>query len=119
MSKVFNSFKGWVLEGDRFPKLFSNHSPGPRILPANTATENAKHELRIDAGEVKDGKKNLYLQANSQAKNTAIKKYISRNGTHANIATTQIDMDTPKEKQEEEAIRAMKDFQNGFFSKIG
>ena len=119
MSKVWKSFKGFVLESDHFSKLFKNHSAGQRILPANTVTENTQHQLRIDAGEVKDGKKNIYLQANSQAKNTAIKRFISKNGTHANIASAQIDMSTPKDKQKEETARALAELQAGYNSKIG
>jgi ABC-type Fe3+ transport system substrate-binding protein len=100
-------------------KFFKNHEPGQRILPANTATENTKHQLRIDAGEVKNGKKNIYLQANSQAKNTAIKNFISNNGTHVNIATAQIDVEVPKEKQREETERVVAELEAGFKSKIG
>jgi hypothetical protein len=65
MSKVWKSFKGFVLESDHFAKLFKNHSAGQRILPTNTVMENTQHQLRIDAREVKDSKKNIYLQANS------------------------------------------------------
>lgn len=119
MSKVFKAFKGYVLESEHFSKLFKNHNPGQRIVPANTAKENTQHQLRIDAGEVKNGKKNIYLQANSQAKNTAIKRFISKNGTHANIASAEIDVNTPEDRQKEEAERVFAELQAGFRSKVG
>jgi hypothetical protein len=119
MSKVIKAFKSWVFEGNNYSKLFGAHTPGQRIIPANTVTENTKHQLRIDAGEVKNGKKNIYLQANSQAKNTALKKYISKHGTHSNIGVAQINVDVAHDKQKEEADKAFKQLEAEFHSKIG
>ncbi len=48
--------------------------------------------------------KNVYLQVNSEAKNEALKKFRTKRGTHANLATATIDENTPPEKQEEVAM---------------
>ena len=61
----------------------------------------AQFGLRFDAGEVVNGKKTVYLQVNSQAKNGALQKFRQKNGTHANLATAVIDENTPEDKQEE------------------
>lgn len=119
MSKVFKKFRSYVLDGNTIAKFFNVHKPGERIAPNNLPSENAKYELRLDAGEVNNGRKNLYLQVNSEATNTALKKFKSRHGTHANIATTSISMDTPANKQEEELRKAMEDVENQFKSKVG
>ena len=44
--------------------------------------------------------KNVYLQVKFQAKNEALKKFLAKNGTHANLATATIDENTPPEEQE-------------------
>ena len=119
MSTVLKAFKRFVLADGGYKKLFKNHDPGQRILPAKVEKEDAKHQLRIDAGEVIDGKKNIYLQANAQATSSAIKKYIEKNGTHGNIATATIDTEVPPEEQLDESGRVLAEFEKEFKSKIG
>ncbi|KAK2734458.1 hypothetical protein FQN57_001693 [Myotisia sp. PD_48] len=82
------------------------HTPGSRIAPPRTAQKDEKFQLRLDAGEVKDGKKRIYLQVNSQATNEALKKWVNKNGTHANLAFADIDMNVPVDEQ----LDAFEDF---------
>lgn len=101
MSKVVKALRESLLKDGSFKKFFAKQSPGNRIVPPKTAKLDAKFELRFDAGEVVDGKKTVYLQVNSQAKNDALKKFRQKNGTHANLATAFIDEDTLEDEQEE------------------
>ena len=50
------------------------------------------------------GVRNVYLQVNTQAKSTGLKEWLAKN-PHGNLATGQIDMNTPKEDQQGEAKR--------------
>ena len=50
-----------------FKKIFGQHTPEKSIAPAQPGHNDAKFQLRLDAGEVVGGKKNIYLQVNSQA----------------------------------------------------
>lgn len=119
MSKVWKDFEKFIINQNLLPRFFKSHNPGQRILPANIKTENQQHQLRVDAGETKDGYKNLYLQVNSEAKNTALKKYISKNGTHSNIASVRIKADTPEDKQKEVGKQALEEMGKQFRSKVG
>ncbi|KAF2875183.1 hypothetical protein BDV95DRAFT_603946 [Massariosphaeria phaeospora] len=119
MSKVFKEFKKHIVSGNLYKKFFNNQNPGQCIVPNNTKVENAKHQLRVDAGEVIDGYKNIYLQVNSEAKNTALKKFKSKHGSDANVATAKIKVDVPEDKQEEEVEGALESMTEQYSSKIG
>jgi hypothetical protein len=101
MSKVIKAFRESLLKDGSFKKFFAKQTPGNRIVPPKTAVMDARFDLRFDAGEVVNGKKTVYLQVNSQAKNDALQKFRQKNGTHANLATAVIDENTPEDKQEE------------------
>ncbi len=105
MSKVFQAFKEYLFASNNYKKLFKKQkqTPGKRIGPVQAKNNDSDLQLRLDAGEVKNGVKNVYLQVNSQAKNDALKKFQAKNGTHANLATATIDENTSPEKQEEAA----------------
>jgi hypothetical protein len=91
MSKVVKALRESLLKDGAFRKFFAKQTPGNRIAPQKTAAMDTKFELRFDVGEVVDGKKTVYLQVNSQAKNDALKKFRQKNGTHANLATAFIE----------------------------
>ncbi|KAJ5166066.1 hypothetical protein N7492_006362 [Penicillium capsulatum] len=101
MSRVVKAFREFLVAEKTFRKIFAKQTPGNRIAPPRTNSMDAKLQLRLDAGEVVNGKKAVYLQVNSQAKNEALKKFKKKYGTDANLATAFIDEDTPEEKQEE------------------
>ncbi|KAF2148924.1 hypothetical protein K461DRAFT_282403 [Myriangium duriaei CBS 260.36] len=103
MSSVIKQFGQLILEGGLWNKFFQKQTPGKRIVPAQAKDNDAKAQLRIDAGETINGKKNVYLQVNSQAKNESLVKWRKKHGSHANLAVGQIDENTPPEKQEEAA----------------
>ncbi|KAH7345911.1 hypothetical protein BKA66DRAFT_447955 [Pyrenochaeta sp. MPI-SDFR-AT-0127] len=119
MSKVWKKFEKHLFDSGNWTKLFNKHNPGQRVYPPNTKTQNAEHQVRIDAGETVDGYKNVYLQVNSEASNTALKKYISKHGTHSNVAAAKIPVDVPEDKQEEVVKELVADFRKKFSSKIG
>ncbi|CAN9090830.1 unnamed protein product [Alternaria alternata] len=119
MSKPFKEFKNFALDPSNVSKFYKNHNAGQRILPAQNNKNDAKHQFRIDAGEVKDGKKNIYLQINSQATATPLKNFLSKEGTHANVAVAQIDMNVPKEDQAKETDKAFGTFLEGVRKKLG
>ncbi|EEQ30382.1 conserved hypothetical protein [Microsporum canis CBS 113480] len=101
LPKEHNSLKTFgiaFIEG--FQKLFKEHTPGGRILPPKTDKNDRNAQLRVDAGEVINGRRHIYLQVNTQATNEALKKWIKKNGTHANLATASFDINTKEEDKE-------------------
>lgn len=119
MSKVWKKFEKQLLDSGNWKKLFNQHSPGQRVYPPYTKTENAEHQMRIDSGETVNGYKNVYLQVNSEATNTALKKYKSKYGTHSNVAAAKIPANVPEAEQEKVVKDLMADFKKKFSSKIG
>jgi hypothetical protein len=119
MSKVFKAFKEHLFRSKNYTKLFAKQTPGKRIAPAPAKNNDAELQLRLDAGEAKDGVKNVYLQVNSEAKNEALKKFRAKNGSHANLATATIDENTPQEQQEEAAKAFWESIESQAKTKIG
>ncbi|MCJ1411943.1 hypothetical protein MMC19_006035 [Ptychographa xylographoides] len=111
MSKVLKAFGEALLTENMFKKLFANQTPGKRIAPPQAGNNDTKLQLRLDAGEVINGKKTVYLQINSQAKNNALKIYRGKQGTHANLATATIDPNTPEQDQEKASIDMWKEME--------
>lgn len=97
MSKTLETFRKQMVDSGWWKKLFKSQTPGARIGPA----KNRPSEYRLDSGEVHDGKKKVNLQVNSEAKSDAAVNYRKKNGTHANLATGFIDINTPEDKQKE------------------
>ena len=91
MSKALKAFGEALLKEDMFKKLFAKQTPGKRIAPPEAGDNDFNHQLRLDAGELVDGKKKVHLQVNSQAKNDASKKYRGKHGSHAKLATATVD----------------------------
>ncbi|RMD40265.1 hypothetical protein DV735_g4864, partial [Chaetothyriales sp. CBS 134920] len=79
-----------------FKKLFDKQNAGNRLLPARSGDNDARLQLRLDAGASINGKKTVYLQVNSQATNKALRKWLKKNSTHANLAVGTIDENTGK-----------------------
>ncbi|OBT83152.1 hypothetical protein VE02_07226 [Pseudogymnoascus sp. 03VT05] len=103
MSKVIKQLEEALFQGGLYKKLFQKQTPGKRILPVQAKDNDAKFQLRIDAGKSNNGIKNVYLQVNSQAKNGALKVFKQKFGTDANLAVGSIDENTPVDAQEEAA----------------
>ncbi|KAL8901342.1 MAG: hypothetical protein Q9207_005256 [Kuettlingeria erythrocarpa] len=99
MSRPIEAFGKQMFELGWWKKLFKVQTPGGRIGPA----KNHPSEFRLDAGEVHDGKKKVNLQVNGEAKSDPAVAFRQKYGTHAEIASGYLDMDTPEEKQEEAA----------------
>ncbi|KAI4192280.1 MAG: hypothetical protein LQ346_004381 [Caloplaca aetnensis] len=97
MSKTLEAFRQQMVDSGWWKKLFKVQTPGARIGPA----KNRQSEYRLDAGEVHDGKKKVNLQVNSEAKSDPAVSYRKKNGTHANLASGIIDVNTPEDKQME------------------
>jgi hypothetical protein len=65
----------------------------------------ADYELRIDAGDLVKTKRNVVLQVNTQAKSTALKDWLKKQGTHTKLATASFD--TAAADPEAEARRVL------------
>src|SRR5271169_389066 len=72
-------------------KFNANNQAGSRIVPSRTAKNDADYQLRIDAGELVGGKRNVILQVNSQAKSTPLKEWLRKHGSHAKLAQATFD----------------------------
>ena len=119
MSRPLKAFREAMLKENLFRKVFSKHTPGKRIAPPQSGDNDARLQLRLDAGEVIDGKKKIYLQVNSQAKSEVLKKFKKKHGTHANLATATIDENTPKKDQEKVFNEFWEDMSDQATSKLG
>lgn len=111
MSKDVKNFFGKVkLNFDMATKLNANQPAGGRIVPSRTSKNDADYQLRIDAGELVGGKRNVVLQVNSQAKSTPLKEWLRKNGSHAKLA--QATFDTTAEDPRQEAERVLAELEN-------
>lgn len=73
-------------------RLFKKWNPGTRIIPSKNAKNDEKCQMRIDAGELVDGRfLQVNLQVNSEASAQVLKDWKRKNGTHAKLASGQID----------------------------
>jgi hypothetical protein len=109
---LVTSQKNWVA------KFFSPVEPGNRIFPPKS--KDRLLEVRYDAGHFDGPFRTVYLQVNSQAKSTALKKWLAKQGskgTHANLATGQID--TQAVDKDAEAQRLLEDLNKQVDEKIG
>jgi len=87
MSKAITNFFTKTKQNfDMAKKFGANLTAGSRIVPSRTSQKDAEYQLRIDAGEIVNGKRNVYLQVNSQAKATGLKDWVRRKGTHAQVS---------------------------------
>ncbi|PGH19279.1 hypothetical protein AJ80_04032 [Polytolypa hystricis UAMH7299] len=98
MSRALKDFKNLMVREGQISKLWKTHSPGTRIAPTKSGNKDNKWQLRLDAGEVKGGKKRIYLQVNSQASNQSLQKWLKKNTSHANLAFGDIDINEPDDK---------------------
>lgn len=80
--------------------------------------EDADAQLRVDAGEKVGDKQNFVLEVNSQAKNTALKKFVAKNGRgiHARLAVASFD--TKAADPEAEAQRTVQQMKEQSKSKL-
>ncbi|KAK2797207.1 hypothetical protein FQN51_008730 [Onygenales sp. PD_10] len=89
---VSDFFKNARKEFDLVKKFRSIFTAGSRILPSRTTKNDAKFQLRIDAGELINNRyRKLILQVNTQATTPGLKDWIRKNGTHAKLAEEQFD----------------------------
>ena len=112
MSKTLKAFGEALLKEKMFKKVFAKQTPGKRIAPPQAGDNDSKHQLRLDAGELVNGKKKVYLQVNSQAKNDALKNYRGKHGSHAKLATATVDPNTPEKDQEKVFTDMWKDMES-------
>lgn len=94
MKQVRDFFSKARKNYDVAKKFGATLTSGSRILPSQTAKNDADYQLRLDAGELIDGRyRNIVLQVNSQAKNTGLREWVKKQarGTHAKLATVRFD----------------------------
>ncbi|KAM5469694.1 hypothetical protein MauCBS54593_004248 [Microsporum audouinii] len=94
MSKAFRNLRDAIVKEGQVKKFFKTHTPGSRIWPPRLQVNDEKLQFRIDAGEIINGMKNIYLQVNSQAKNDALRKFLKKHGAHGNIGVARIKENT-------------------------
>jgi len=113
MSKDIRGFFSKIKSNFSMPtKLTAAWNAGSRIVLSKNSKNDAKYQLRIDAGElVQNRYRMLYLQVNSQAKGIKLKEWVRKHGTHANLATAQFD--TLAGNPEEEAEKALAELESG------
>ncbi|KKZ63149.1 hypothetical protein EMCG_02526 [[Emmonsia] crescens] len=77
---------------------FDPSSPGRRLWPPDTPTNNADWEIRLDAGEARKENPDLVavkLQINREAKTKGLKDLLKANGTHYTYATAWVNVKEP------------------------
>ena len=120
MSKSLRQFwNTWVTTSNLLARIVDRTlTPGSRILPVDKR-DDARAELRIDAGEKIGDKKNLVLQVNSQAQSPALKEFVAKNGrgTHAKLAVASDD--TKAADQTAELERVVADMNEQAKAKLG
>lgn len=117
--KPLKQFKKHLDDGCRFLRLWVNHTVGERVDPPNTPKWNERIGLRLDAGGVRDGFNIFHLQVNREAKKSALKSFIRKNGTHADVAILKVRTDTPDDQKEAEFDKAWEEVEEQYGEKIG
>lgn len=105
MSRNINKFMdAFQSAPSNFTKLSASHNVGGRIFPSRTHKNDQAHELRLDAGPLIDDRyRQVHLQVNSEAKSKALKDWVRKHGSHANLVTALFD--TEAEDKDGEADR--------------
>lgn len=120
MSKVLDNFFATKFTPSNLVKIVTlkTFSPGCRVAPVDKR-QDADTQLRVDAGEKIGDKQNFVLQVNSQAKNTALKKFVAKNGrgTHAKLAV--VSYDTKAADHDKEAARVLREMEEQAKRKLG
>jgi hypothetical protein len=107
MSKPVQDFFKKVNQNiDIGKKLAGNYESGGRIVPSKTAKNDADYQLRIDAGELVDNRRNVVLQVNTQAKATPLKSWLRKNSSHGKLATASFDTAAKDQKAETARVLA-------------
>jgi hypothetical protein len=100
MSRAVKDFKKFFAAQNQIKKLWKTHTPGSRIAPSKNQKNDETWQLRLDAGEVKNGKKRVYLQVNSQATNDGLKNWRKKHTSHGNLASGEINVDESEKSME-------------------
>lgn len=120
MSKaILKFFETWLPQADVMKRIMEKtFTPGSRIYPTDKR-DDAKTELRIDAGERVGDEQNIILQVNSQAKSKSLKEWLSKNGrgTHGKLATAKVN--TKAADKDAEVKRVIADMKAEARGKVG
>ncbi|KAK3614836.1 hypothetical protein LTR22_027652 [Elasticomyces elasticus] len=116
MSKAIEAFFSNKLTPSSLAKVATTKTftPGRRVAPVDKR-EDADAQLRVDAGD----KQNFVLQVNSQAKNTALKKFVAGNGRGTRAQLAAASFDTKAADPEAEARRVVQEMKEQSKSKLG
>lgn len=71
-----------------------------RIAPSKNQKNDETWQLRLDAGEVKNGKKRVCLQVSSQATNDGPKNWRKKHTSHGNLASGETNVDEAEKSME-------------------
>lgn len=119
MSNYIKKLNQFIADNNLWTKLFKAQTPGKRILPSQSGGKDAKYGLRIDAGQVIGTTKTIYLQVNKEAKGKALADFVKKNGSHANLATVTIDLNTAEKDQPEAGKKAFESIAEQAKPKLG
>jgi hypothetical protein len=102
MSKAIKEFFTKVRANYKVTKKFGgNITPGHRIVPSRTARNDRLYQLRIDAGELLKGYRNVVLQVNAEAEDRTLVNWLRKN-PHGKLATGKYKADDEGEPSDEE-----------------
>ncbi|KAL9008719.1 MAG: hypothetical protein Q9173_006183 [Seirophora scorigena] len=119
MSNYIKTLGQFIADNNLWAKLFKAQTPGKRIVPSQSGDNDAKYGLRIDAGQVIGSTKTIYLQVNKEAKGKALAEFVKKNGSHANLATVTIDVNTAAKDQPEAGKKAWESITKQAKPKLG
>lgn len=122
MSKPLTAFFSALRStyGDNLPKRLSGpFTAGSRVLPLPSQSKDERNfQFRIDAGKLVDERFQLLnLRVNTRTKIQCLRRWASRNGTNAKLAT--VEFDTQAEDLEGESDRVLKEMEEAAKKKLG
>lgn len=105
MAKRIDKFFDRIVKNYNLVDKFSkNPTPGSRIVPPRNPKDDISYGLRIDAGELINGKRKVVLQVNSVIDTPGLKDWKNKHSTHAKLATASFDTDAEDKAREVEQL---------------
>ncbi|GKZ74448.1 hypothetical protein AnigIFM60653_001886 [Aspergillus niger] len=112
MSKALKEFKNMMVREGQVSKLWKTHSPKAHIAPPKSGNKDKNWQLRLDAEEVKDGKK-------MEATNESLQKWREKNSSHGNLTFVAINVNEPKERMSTVSDEIWKDVEKQAKDNLG
>lgn len=107
MSRNITTFLGSLLSSPNTvsKKLSGGQRVGERLFPTKTPKNDEKHQLRLDAGPMIDGRyRRVHLQVNKEATSQGLKNWVQKHGSHADLSTGEFDTKAESPRKELERL---------------